>query len=421
MADEANPKEIKVAHDELSLLQKKREGEEEAAGRDVKVAETEAGHSEKPGLLAVLEDDADDQKKKKKKEDDDQAVSEDLLGDSESLPSFREESSLLNLKDSEKKALVDLRSKLEDAIINNKLFLFEEEKKKDHPEEEEEEANEKEKEKEKSVVIKEEQGEEKEKSMAEEEKKPNDSTAEGKEEENNPEKLNFAEKIKEAKQNLGLNEDTKEPPTPAEEEEEKTRDVLEVDQDMKLWGAYLLPSKGDKGTDVILLKFLRARDFKSQEAFDMLRCTLKWRKENNIDAVLEEEFPPELSSVAYMQGTDKNGHPICYNIFGTFLEDDLHSKIFGTEEMKHKFLRWRFQLMERGIKKLDFGGCSDAGAGGGGSRATSMLQVTDLKNSPGPTKKDLRLAMKQAVVLLQDNYPELVARNVSKPYVIITP
>jgi hypothetical protein len=42
--------------------------------------------------------------------------------------------------------------------------------------------------------------------------------------------------------------------------------------------------------------------------------------------------------------------------------------------------------------------------------------VTDLKNAPGTAKKDLRVTMRRAVDLFQDNYPELVARN-GKPLV----
>ncbi|KAI3822770.1 hypothetical protein L1987_10368 [Smallanthus sonchifolius] len=38
--------------------------------------------------------------------------------------------------------------------------------------------------------------------------------------------------------------------------------------------------------------------------------------------------------------------------------------------------------------------------------------VSDLKNSPGPGKRELRLATKQALQLLQDNYPEFVAKQV---------
>ena len=59
--------------------------------------------------------------------------------------------------------------------------------------------------------------------------------------------------------------------------------------------------------------------------------------------------------------------------------------------------------MERHVAELDL-------KPGG---AASLLQVTDLKNSPGPAKKDFRIAVKQVLDLFQDNYPELVARNVS--------
>lgn len=59
--------------------------------------------------------------------------------------------------------------------------------------------------------------------------------------------------------------------------------------------------------------------------------------------------------------------------------------------------------MEKWIQKLNLkpGGVS------------SLLQINDLKNSPGPSKKELRIATKQTVTMLQDNYPELVAKNVS--------
>ncbi|CBI24189.3 unnamed protein product, partial [Vitis vinifera] len=341
MAEEAIPKEIQVAKDEVPQKQepsKKDVEVEGAATGDVKDAEKDGDSKKfndpKPGLAALIDD-----------EKENEGVSKDSVVDSlvaERGASFQEESNLpSDLKDLEKKALLDLRSKIEDAIRSN--TLFEEEKKQA---EEAEKARSPEKE-----------GEEKEKSKEEEQ-----------------EKINI----------------------------EIGKKAIEVDEEIKLWGVPLLPSKGDKGTDVILLKFLRAREFKVQEAFEMLRNTLKWIKDNNIDIILEEEFPPELSSVAYMQGMDRKGHPICYNIFGTFLNDEIYNKTFGTEELRHKFLRWRFQLMERGIKKLDFG------SGG----ATSMLQVNDLRNSPGPTKKELRQAMKQAVGLLQDNYPEFVSRNI---------
>ncbi|RVW34759.1 Patellin-4 [Vitis vinifera] len=381
MAEEAIPKEIQVAKDKVPQKQepsKKDVEVEGAATGDVKDAEKDGDpkkfNDPKPGLAALVDD-----------EKENEGVSKDSVVDSlvaERGASFQEESNLpSDLKDLEKKALLDLRSKIEDAIRSNTLF---EEEKKQAEEAEKARSPEKEGEEKEKSVVNEGQGEE---------KKPEELAVEEGKEEEKPENLDFNGEKNETKQK--------------EEEQEKINieigeKAIEVDEEIKLWGVPLLPSKGDKGTDVILLKFLRAREFKVQEAFEMLRNTLKWIKDNNIDIILEEEFPPELSSVAYMQGMDRKGHPICYNIFGTFLNDEIYNKTFGTEELRHKFLRWRFQLMERGIKKLDFG------SGG----ATSMLQVNDLRNSPGPTKKELRQAMKQAVGLLQDNYPEFVSRNI---------
>lgn len=185
-------------------------------------------------------------------------------------------------------------------------------------------------------------------------------------------------------------------------EEKKVEEEVVVDKDISLWGVPLLPSKADVGTDVVLLKFLRARDFKVNEAFEMLKKTLKWRKEWKVDSILDEDLGSDLSVAAYMSGVDREGHPICYNIFGVLNDEELYQKTFGSEEKRDFFLRWRFQLMERGIQKLELKP----------SGVTSLLQITDLKNSPGPAKKEARLAIKQAVGLLQDNYPEFMARNV---------
>ncbi|KAK1307950.1 Patellin-4 [Acorus calamus] len=185
----------------------------------------------------------------------------------------------------------------------------------------------------------------------------------------------------------------------------KLEETAEVEKEVSLWGVPLLPSKASPGTDVILLKFLRAREFKVEAALEMLKNTLRWRKESRIDSILDEEGlgdDLEAAGAAYMSGTDREGHPICYNVYGVFGDAEAYQKTFGTEEKRERFLRWRFQLLERGIRKLNFepGGVA------------SILQITDLKDAPGPSKKELRVTTKRAVGLLQDNYPEFVARNI---------
>jgi hypothetical protein len=170
-----------------------------------------------------------------------------------------------------------------------------------------------------------------------------------------------------------------------------------------LWGVPLLDTKGDERTNVILLKFLRAKDFKVDEACTMLEKTVKWRQSFLATTIREKKLQSNLNECFYMQGKDKDGHPVCYNIWGAFHDNpDLFDKMLGNDsKMKNNFLRWRVQLLEKGIKELDFtpGGTS------------AILQVNDLKNIP-LLKKEMRDAVHNVIDLLKDNYPELMVKNV---------
>ncbi|KAI3706484.1 hypothetical protein L6452_24265 [Arctium lappa] len=181
--------------------------------------------------------------------------------------------------------------------------------------------------------------------------------------------------------------------------EEPTSEIKSNPEEISIWGIPLLK---DERTDVILLKFLRARDFKVKDSFTMLKNTLRWRKSFSIDALVDENLGDDLEKVVFMHGYDKEGHPVCYNVYGEFQNKELYQKTFSDEEKRTRFLKWRIQFLERSIRKLDFwpGGIN------------TIFQVSDLKNSPGPGKRELRLATKQALQLLQDNYPEFVAKQV---------
>ncbi|CAA3009692.1 patellin-4 [Olea europaea subsp. europaea] len=297
--------------------------------------------------------------RKKKEKGECSSSSPDGKGGESSLIS--EENGLYSdLKGYEKKALTELRSKIEEAILTNKLFKGKKEEK---------------------PVQKEKLDKENEDSVKDKEKGEED--VEG---------GNIVDKGK----------------SKVEDDEEKSDEAksvekeVEINHNISLWGIQLLPSKGDKGTDILLLKFLTAREFKVNDAFEMLKNTLKWRKENKIDSIMEEDFGNEYDTMAYTRGLDREGHMVCYNVYGVFANDEIYDKTIGTEAARERFLRWRFQLMEKQIQKLDFKP----------SGVSSLLQINDLKNTPGPSRKDLRLATKRAVGILQDNYPELVARNV---------
>lgn len=166
-----------------------------------------------------------------------------------------------------------------------------------------------------------------------------------------------------------------------------------------IWGVKLME---DSRTDVILLKFLRARDFKVKEAFTMIKNTLKWRKEFKIDELVDEDLGNELERVVFMHGHTKQGNPVCYNVYGEFQNRELYQETFSDEDKRQRFLRWRIQFLEMSVRKLDFR------AGG----VSTILYVNDLNNSPGPNRWELRQATNQALHLLQDNYPEFVSKQV---------
>ncbi|CAN4081428.1 unnamed protein product [Withania somnifera] len=193
------------------------------------------------------------------------------------------------------------------------------------------------------------------------------------------------------------------PPAAVEEEKPTDEDVPPPPpEEVSIWG---IPLLADERSDVILLKFLRARDFKVKDAFAMLKSVVAWRKEFKIDELLEEDLSGlGLEKVVYNHGADKEGHPVCYNAFGAFQDNQLYQNTFADKEKMNKFLRWRIQFMEKSIRNLDF---SPDGI-------CTFVQVIDLKNSPGLYlfKKELRQATNRALQLLQDNYPEFVAKQV---------
>ncbi|KAK4493166.1 hypothetical protein RD792_017978 [Penstemon davidsonii] len=166
-----------------------------------------------------------------------------------------------------------------------------------------------------------------------------------------------------------------------------------------IWGVKLME---DQRTDTILLKFLRARDFNVKLAFTMMKNTIKWRKEFGIDQLLEEDLGNELDNITFMNGYSKEGHPVCYSVYGEFQNKQLYQKMFSDEEKSHIFVKWKIQFLEKTIRQLDFnpGGIS------------TFVQVNDLSNSPGINKRELLQAQKLAIQLLQDNYPDFVAKQV---------
>ncbi|KAL0398204.1 UNVERIFIED_CONTAM: Patellin-4 [Sesamum radiatum] len=132
----------------------------------------------------------------------------------EKSSSYREESNFLSdLKEHEKKALSELKAKLEEAILGNTLFKKEEKK------------------------------ETAKKQSDEEEKKTEEKATQEceKEAEKTEEKPNECEKSEEAAEEKP---DECAKPQETEETEQQPEADAEVDRDISIWGVPLLPSKG---------------------------------------------------------------------------------------------------------------------------------------------------------------------------------
>jgi len=123
--------------------------------------------------------------------------------------------------------------------------------------------------------------------------------------------------------------------------------------------------------------------------------TLKWREEFKVDELATDSSLQEaFSSVGCVFGNDKGGRPVTYNVYGG--QKDTAAMFADVP----KFLRWRVQLMERGIALIDF------------VNIDSMVQVHDhegvgLRSHTADTKA----AATQATKIFQDYYPEFLSKK----------
>nr|XP_043620222.1 patellin-4-like [Erigeron canadensis] len=173
-------------------------------------------------------------------------------------------------------------------------------------------------------------------------------------------------------------------------------------KEIELWGVPLLPSKGYGKTDVVLKKFLKAKDYNAQNALEMLGNTLMWREDFNIDKLFDENFGGDLENIGCIEGIDTAGHPLCYQCYEVFKDREILRKRLGTKESVNEFLRWRIKLMEGCIRKLDFkpDGCD------------SVIQIIDVKNIPRPFLNEMVQGSKTYFSILQDHYPGIIYRFV---------
>ncbi|KAK3407160.1 patellin-4 [Eucalyptus grandis] len=176
-------------------------------------------------------------------------------------------------------------------------------------------------------------------------------------------------------------------------------------RDIALWGVPLLPSKGHDATDHVLKNFLKARDYKVSEAFEMLQETLRWRRQHRVDEIAGEPHPgPDepVSQMLYARSVDRDGRPLCFHVYGVLEDREACKRALGTKEKVEEFKRRVVQFTEKVLRKLSF---EDGGV-------DSVVQITDLKNMQSQSVKEMRGVLRSTFWMVQNHYPELVHRHI---------
>nr|GEV81599.1 hypothetical protein [Tanacetum cinerariifolium]GEY46227.1 hypothetical protein [Tanacetum cinerariifolium] len=85
----------------------------------------------------------------------------------------------------------------------------------------------------------------------------------------------------------------------------------------------------------------------------MLCKSISWRKDFGTDSILKEDLGPGFndglapSPMAYMNGFDREGHPVWYYNYGMYNNKTIRDNYLGSAENFQKFIRWRVQLLEK--------------------------------------------------------------------------
>jgi len=108
--------------------------------------------------------------------------------------------------------------------------------------------------------------------------------------------------------------------------------------------------KPEQRTDMALLRWLRARDLNLQKADDMLRKSLIWRKEMDIDNVLTWKQPAWMEQFFQYEicGHSRDGSPVIVFPFGKW--DVRRAVELGEAD---KWLRLTDQLYARGLEAMN--------------------------------------------------------------------
>ncbi|ODM91443.1 SEC14-like protein 2 [Orchesella cincta] len=103
--------------------------------------------------------------------------------------------------------------------------------------------------------------------------------------------------------------------------------------------------------DIYLIRFLRAKSFDVNMAENLLLDDIKWRKENSISRIHEEDFSDvEEDYKAYVESFDREGKPIITANFGDW--DIRKAVISGRMRRLEHYIDRTFEIATRKVRQL---------------------------------------------------------------------
>lgn len=165
--------------------------------------------------------------------------------------------------------------------------------------------------------------------------------------------------------------------------------------------------KTKRGDDVTILRFLRAKRYDQKKAFDMYAGFLKWRKEQDLDDIVETWEYPELEEVLgiwpqFWHKTDKDGNPINIQFLG-----ELQTSALFNATTEERLLRQAAWVCEE-LYERKFPACSRAK----GAAVSRVCIVLDLANVGifTFTSAAVRRVLLEIIHIMGSYYPESLAR-----------
>lgn len=106
-----------------------------------------------------------------------------------------------------------------------------------------------------------------------------------------------------------------------------------------------------KSHDWTVQRYILDRDHKLDDAVEMLKETMKWRKENDVNNIKESDFPAEFwTSELFVYEQDVTGHTVGY------VRSCLHKKFSEWQKLEERFVLFFFETIEKRARERNTSG-----------------------------------------------------------------